>query len=279
MRDGRGRHDGGLGEYDDFDRDPPECAVRGLETVPWREEPSTAPSIREPPGEHSRHVVALVEDHALLSAALSATLAAEGFEVLVPAAATLGEMREELCGAGPDVALLDLDLGPLGNGAKLVRPLTSSGSRVIIVSATSNEWAIGCCFEAGAVGWVPKTVGVEELIAAVRKALDGVPLVPPQTRARLLEAWRRRRTERVVALAPFQQLSHREQEVLAMLIDGFGAERVAATSYVSVTTVRSQIHSILGKLGVNSQLEAVAMARHAGWQPPGDRPRGHPSLS
>ncbi len=62
-------------------------------------------------------IVALVEDHDLLVAALSATLAAEGFEVLVPAAATLGEMREELCGAGPDVALLDLDLGPSATAA------------------------------------------------------------------------------------------------------------------------------------------------------------------
>ncbi len=251
--------------------------------VPLREETSTAPSIRRPPREHSRNVVALVEDHALLVATLSATLAAEGFEVLVPAAATLGEMQEELCGAGPDVALLDLDLGPVGDGGELVGPLASSGSRVIIVSATSDEWAIGCCLEAGAVGWVPKTSGVEELIAAVRKALDGVPLVSPQTRARLLEAWRRRRAERLVVLAPFLQLSHREQEVLGMLIDGFAAERVAAASYVSVTTVRSQIRSILGKLGVNSQLEAVAMARRAGWQPPGrspdDLPPHHSSLS
>jgi DNA-binding NarL/FixJ family response regulator len=55
--------------------------------------------------------------------------------------------------------------------------------------------------------------------------------------------------------------------VLAGLLAGEPAEAIAHRSYVSLATVRSQIRAILLKLGVNSQLAAVAMAREAGWSP------------
>ena len=60
-------------------------------------------------------------------------------------------------------------------------------------------------------------------------------------------------------------LTEREQVVLAELIEGHCAEDIAKAAFVSISTVRSQIKAILQKLGVNSQLAAVAMARRAGW--------------
>lgn len=54
-----------------------------------------------------------------------------------------------------------------------------------------------------------------------------------------------------------------------MIVEGMSAREMASESYVSVATVRTQIRSILQKLGVNSQLEAAAIARASGWQPPG----------
>ncbi len=68
-------------------------------------------------------------------------------------------------------------------------------------------------------------------------------------------------------LAPFRALSPREQAVLAGLLAGDSAETIAHRSYVSLATVRSQIRAVLLKLGVNSQLAAVALAREAGWEP------------
>ena len=77
----------------------------------------------------------------------------------------------------------------------------------------------------------------------------------------------------------FATLTEREQVVLAELIEGHCAEDIAKGAFVSISTVRSQIKAILQKLGVNSQLAAVAMARRAGWSldnPPGlARTYGH----
>jgi DNA-binding NarL/FixJ family response regulator len=66
-------------------------------------------------------------------------------------------------------------------------------------------------------------------------------------------------------LAPFEELSAREREVLGALLDGKTANAIATTSFVSISTVRSQIRSVLQKLNVNSQLEAVAAATRCGW--------------
>jgi DNA-binding NarL/FixJ family response regulator len=72
-------------------------------------------------------------------------------------------------------------------------------------------------------------------------------------------------------LDPFGRLTPREQEVLASLIDGVPASVIAIESSVAVSTVRTQIRSILQKLGVNSQLRAVSLARKAGWPNPDDK--------
>jgi DNA-binding NarL/FixJ family response regulator len=66
-------------------------------------------------------------------------------------------------------------------------------------------------------------------------------------------------------LEPFAVLTEREQFVLAELIEGHCAEEIASDAVVSISTVRSHIKSILQKLGVSSQLAAVALARRAGW--------------
>ena len=73
----------------------------------------------------------------------------------------------------------------------------------------------------------------------------------------------------------FDILTEREQVVLAELMEGHCAEEIANAAFVSISTVRSQIKAILHKLGVNSQLAAVAMARRAGWSldtPSGNSP-------
>ena len=77
-------------------------------------------------------------------------------------------------------------------------------------------------------------------------------------------------------LQPFPVLTEREQVVLAELMEGHCADEIANAAFVSISTVRSQIKAILQKLGVNSQLAAVALARRAGVvprQPSGNSPK------
>jgi DNA-binding NarL/FixJ family response regulator len=67
------------------------------------------------------------------------------------------------------------------------------------------------------------------------------------------------------ALSPFERLTARERKVLAALVEGLSAEEIAESHFVSLTTVRSQIRAVLQKLGVRSQLAAVAYANRVGW--------------
>jgi DNA-binding NarL/FixJ family response regulator len=87
-----------------------------------------------------------------------------------------------------------------------------------------------------------------------------------------LSELRAHRAQEGERLAPFARLTVRECEVLQDLVEGKNAERIANDSFVSVATVRSHIKSLLAKLGVNSQLAAVAAAQRAGWASPHIRP-------
>ena len=97
--------------------------------------------------------------------------------------------------------------------------------------------------------------------------LAGTPLIGCTARETMIDELRIERAGLRKALTPFEQLTMREREVLAALVDGLSAEEIAETQYVALTTVRSQIRSVLQKLGVRSQLAAVAHANRVGWKP------------
>ena len=210
-------------------------------------------------------VIAVIDDHQLLRASLAAALEAEGYEVVSPALTEVGEVAEMLDKLQPAVALLDLDLGPFGSGEELLPALQEMGARVLIVSGQSDDAVVGRCLEAGAHGSVPKTASIDELLEAVMKTAAGQPVLSVQERERLLDAWRERKNAVSEAMEPFESLTKREADVLCGLMAGKSVERIARDSYVSVATVRTQVRAVLLKLGVSSQLEAVAKANQAGW--------------
>lgn len=168
----------------------------------------------------------------------------------------------------PVLVLLDLELGDrLGSGLDLIRPLTETGARVVIMTGVTDRPRLAACVEAGAIGIISKTDGFDELVDAIRRAADGEQILSERQRQDLLADLRSQRQADSARLAPFEALTAREQAVLAGLVAGESAETIAAKSYVSLSTVRTQIRSVLQKLGVNSQLTAVAFAREAGWPP------------
>jgi DNA-binding NarL/FixJ family response regulator len=101
------------------------------------------------------------------------------------------------------------------------------------------------------------------LLAAVRAAQDGRPVVDAERREQLIALSRRLTAERDVLTTKLERLSQREREVLAMLAQGRRAQAVAEHFVVSLATVRTQIRAVLAKLEVSSQLEAVALYRKA----------------
>ena len=210
--------------------------------------------------------VLIIEDHELLAGTMAMALRQQGLDVHAaagPSAAAVVELARKLA---PVLVRLDLDLGsPMGSGLDLIRPLVETGARVVMVTGVADRARLGACIEAGAVGVVSKATEFSVLIETVNRAIDGAPLIREDERQALLDAARDRRRSDHDRLAPFDALSPKEQAVLVHLLAGESAETIAERSYVSLATVRSHIRAILLKLGVNSQLAAVALARNAGW--------------
>jgi two-component system, NarL family, nitrate/nitrite response regulator NarL len=210
-------------------------------------------------GELATHVV-LVDDHRLFGAALGAALVAEGFSVTVPELTDLTLLGRVVLDAVPDVILLDLDLGAFGSGESLLGAFVGSGAAVLVVSGTTDDAMIGRCLDRGAAGWMSKCAPFDELLESVRAVAAGAPGPRPM---RPPPAPPPRRP--APPATSFDWLTARESAVLAMLMDGQSVARISAACYVSETTVRTQVRAVLQKLGVNSQLEAVALATRAGW--------------
>lgn len=211
--------------------------------------------------------ITLIDDHHLFSSLLALALRGQGLEVEVPTVTTVPELRQRLGAARPDVLLLDRDLGAAGNGEDLIAPASADGMAVVVVAATLDEVVMGRCLAAGAVTCIPKTAPFADVLATVMAVARGDGPCPPAERKRLVDAWRRSEACATAIASPFGQLTRCEAEVLAELIAGHRVKEIAARQLVASATVRTHVRSIFEKLGVTSQLEAVALAAQAGWHP------------
>ena len=211
--------------------------------------------------------VLVVEDHALLAQSLVIALNAEGCRARVADLINPARLLPQVRTDRPGVVLLDLDLGALGDGVDLVQPLTELGARVLVVSGTSDRLRLAETVERGAVGFLSKTVPFEQLLRAVLDVVAQRPVLSTAQRYELLAELRSARATRSMQLAPFKTLTPKERTVLSALAQGQRADTIATAAVVSAATVRSQIRSVLAKLGGNSQLEAVALAWAVGWFP------------
>lgn len=208
----------------------------------------------------------LIDDHQLLTQSLAVALEMEGVPCTVAALRDRDTLLREVVALSPDIVLLDLDLGgDLGDGSLLVTPLIRAGCRVLVVSASTDHDQICRALERGAVGVLDKVAPFKELLATVLAAARGNEVMVPAQRRRMLEQARARHVRHAQELAPFERLSVRETQVLRALAEGLSVVCIAEDRFVSEATVRTQVRAILTKLGVASQLQAVAEAHRCGW--------------
>lgn len=210
--------------------------------------------------------VLILDDHELVGTALAAALNEEGERARFRPVHSAGDVWAAVGAAPPGLLVLDLDLGRDEHGRRadsipLIPDLRAAGWRILVLSGSSNPVRIGASLNAGAFTWVPKVSPMPTLITAVREARAGRSLLPPQQRRHLIGRyldWERTQREIREKLAT---LTRREREVLDLLAAGKRAQAIAETFVVSLPTVRTQVRAVLGKLGVGSQLEAVAFVR------------------
>jgi len=149
------------------------------------------------------------------------------------------------------------------DGVDLVAPLTERGWRCIVLSSTVDRSRVGAALAAGALAAVPKQAPLPLLLGKVRAAMAGLPVMAAEARQKLIDSFLVRDAERREIAEKLDRLTRREREVLAELARGHRAQAVADQYVVSLATVRTQIRSVLNKLEVGSQLEAVALYRKA----------------
>lgn len=209
--------------------------------------------------------VGIVDDHSLISDTLAHVLNDKGFYAVGHNPPDFDSVLPFAAEHELHVILLDLNFGDLGSSLSLIPPLREAGYRVIVLTGDTSRPQWGACIEAGAACVVSKAVSFTDLLERVTLLLDEVVELNSTERQELLESWRQHREQERRRLAPFDQLTQREHEVLQALMCGQSADEIAAAHYVSIATVRSHIRSILLKLGVNSQLAAAALAVRAGY--------------
>jgi DNA-binding NarL/FixJ family response regulator len=212
--------------------------------------------------------VLIVDDHLLIAVGLQLALSARGWNVETTAGPTAAAVIDHARRLQPRSVLLDIELGAgVGSGIDLIKPLRSTGASVVMLTAQTRRTVLAACLEQGAAGWISKNAFVDDVVARLHDVLEGRPLVSGNTRAAMIDELHLERADLRRALSPFDRLTARERDVLAALVDGLTAEEIAEAQFVSLTTVRSQIRGILQKLGVRSQLAAVACANRVGWTP------------
>lgn len=199
--------------------------------------------------------VMLVDDHAVVRSGLSAFLLAfDDFELVGEASS--GERAVSLCQqVQPDVVLMDLMM-PGMDGAAATRLIREKFPEIQVIALTSfkEKELVEGALQAGAIGYLLKDVSADELANAIRAAAAGKPTLAPEAAQVLIQA----------ARAPTEKfgfdLSEREREVLALMVEGLNNNQIAERLVISISTAKFHVSSILSKLGASSRTEAVSIA-------------------
>lgn len=201
--------------------------------------------------------LAIADDHAVVRAGLEQLLATfEGVE-LVGAAAD-GTEAVALCAAErPDVVLMDLEMPGLdGIGATERIATEAPETQVVVLTSFSDRERILRALDAGAVGYLLKDATPAELEEAIRAAARGESPLDPKAARALLSSRR--------APEPGAQLSEREREVLAMVVDGLQNKQIARRLGISEKTVKAHLTSVFRTIGVTDRTQAALWAERNG---------------
>jgi DNA-binding NarL/FixJ family response regulator len=191
--------------------------------------------------------------------------AQDGIEVV----ATAQDGREAVALARrfrPDVCLFDIRMPEL-DGLEATRLLAGHDvanpiAVVVITTFDLDEYVYGA-LKAGARGFLLKDAGPELLVQAIHAAASGDALIAPSVTARLLTEFSRR-TKNSVPPQPVDPLTDREEEVLSAVAEGKTNAEVAEQLFISLSTVKTHIASLMTKLGVRNRVEIAIWAYETG---------------
>ncbi|MFJ9695148.1 response regulator [Kitasatospora sp. NPDC101183] len=209
--------------------------------------------------------VMVVDDHPMWRDAVSRDLAEAGLDVV----ATAGDGEEAVRRArasSPQVIVLDLNLPSLP-GVEVCRRVVAHDPsvRVLVLSASGEHQDVLEAVKSGATGYLVKSAGREELLAAVRRTAVGDAVFTPGLAGLVLGEFRRLASEPAPASAPdVPKLTARETEVLRLVAKGLSYRQIADRLVLSHRTVQNHVQNTLGKLQLHNRVELVRYAIEQG---------------
>lgn len=197
--------------------------------------------------------VLVVDDHKVVRNGLRTFIAVNDDLELVGEAGNGEEAIAQCAALLPDVVLMDMKM-PVMDGPTAIEHIRADFPKVNVVALTSfeDETFARRALKAGAVGYLFKDVGEEELALAIRLASQGQGIVAPEAMRALIS--RPQDDEYSV------DLTDREGETLVLVATGLTNPQIADKLMVSVSTVNFHVHNVLDKLGAKTRTEAVSIA-------------------
>jgi NarL family two-component system response regulator LiaR len=198
--------------------------------------------------------VMIVDDHTMVRRGLAAMLKVKPDLTLVGEASN-GQEALQVCEAvRPDVILMDLVM-PRMDGTTAIRAVRRHwpGVQVIVLTSFKDKDLVQEALQAGAISYLLKNVSSDDLAQAIRAALAGQSTLAPEATQALIQAANQ-------GPRPGHDLTPREREVLALMVEGLTNPEIAMRLMISASTARAHVSSVLSKLCVSNRAEAVARA-------------------
>jgi len=154
----------------------------------------------------------------------------------------------------PDVVMMDMKMPGMG-GVRATQEICQRFPQIRVIALTSfkDQESVHSALRAGATGYLLKNAAAEELVRAIRAAHMGQTTLAPEATQALVQGERSSADE-------LYDLTPREKEVLALIVQGQSNPEIAESLVVSISTVKFHVSAILSKLGAKSRTEVVAIA-------------------
>jgi len=204
--------------------------------------------------------ILLCDDHELVRRGLRSILDGVGGLKVVAEAADADAALRAVEADPPDVVIMDVRL-PGRSGIEACRDIRSAfpETRVLMLTAHSDDEALFSSIMAGAAGFVLKQVRSADLVSAVRQVATGASLLDPTVTARVLA---RLRGEGTAGAEGMSELTPQERKILDLVAEGMTNRQIAEKVFLAEKTVKNYVSNILMKLGLSRRAEAAAyMAR------------------
>ena len=203
--------------------------------------------------------IVLADDHVLVRQGIRAFLETENDFAIVGEAADGAEAVALCAEKRPDVALLDMVM-PHGGGLEATKGIKSASpnTAVVILSSFDDDAQVLPAIQAGALSYLLKDVGAEQLVDAVRNAARNVATLHPRVTSRVVNA-----LQDNAHATPIHSLSEREREVMLLIAEGLSNQQIAQRLTIGEKTVKTHVSNVLSKLSLDDRTQVAVYAwRH-----------------